>query len=291
MTSESSSKSIKKGLVCEGGAMRGLFTAGVLDVFLENDIQFDGMAGVSAGATFGCNFKSKQKGRTIRYNLRFAHDKRFGSLESLIKTGDLYDAEFCYHILPAELDPFDWDTFLANPMKFYLVATDVSTGKPVYHEIRSKGSEELEWMRASASMPIVSRPVSVSGYELLDGGISNSIPLKFLEHIGYDRNVVILTQDAGYRKSPMQALPISKILLKKHPAIYTAMKERHIMYNAQLDYIEKKEAAGEILVLRPPRPLGISRTEHDTAKLEQVYKTGRLTATEALPQLKEFLKR
>ena len=291
MTSDLKSQSIKKGLVCEGGAMRGLFTAGVLDVFLENDIQFDGMAGVSAGATFGCNFKSRQIGRTIRYNLRFAHDKRFGSLESFIKSGDLYDADFCYHVLPKELDPFDWDTFLKNPMKFYLVATDVATGKPVYHEIKTQSDEELEWMRASASMPMVSRPVSVSGYELLDGGVSNSIPLEFMEHIGYNRNVVILTRDISYRKSPMPALPISKILLKKHPAIYTAMKKRHIMYNAQLKYIEQKESAGEILVIRPTHPLGISRTEHDTDKLEQVYKTGRQTATDVLPALKDFLNR
>ncbi len=280
---------IKRGLICEGGAMRGLFSAGVLDVFLENDIKFDGMAGVSAGATFGCNFKSKQKGRTIRYNLKYAGDKRFGSFESLIKTGDLYDADFCYHVLPTELDPFDWDTFLNNPMKFYLVATDVNTGKPVYHEIKTSGEDELEWMRASASMPIVSKPVSVGGYMLLDGGISNSIPLEFMEHIGYNRNVVILTQDASYRKSPMTGLPVGKMMLKKYPAVYNAMKDRHIMYNGQLDYIRTREAAGDILVIRPPHPLGISRTEHDTDKLEQVYKIGRQTAAEMLDSVRDFL--
>ncbi|SFG09632.1 patatin-like phospholipase family protein [Oribacterium sp. WCC10] len=282
-------KTKKTGLVCEGGAMRGLFTAGVLDVFLENDISFDGMVGVSAGATFGCNYKSRQIGRTIRYSLQFANDKRFGSFESLIKTGDLFDVEFCYHTLPNEIFPFDWDTFLDNPMKFYLVATDVKTGKPVYHEIKDRGDNELEWMRASASMPLVSKPVHVDGYELLDGGISNSIPLEFFEHIGYNRNVVILTQDSDYRKPAMKGLPAAKLLLKKQPAIYTAMEQRHIMYNAQLDYINKREQSGEIFVIRPPKPLDIKRTEHDTDELERVYKLGRSTATEALSDIKDFL--
>ncbi len=280
---------IQRGLICEGGAMRGLFTAGVLDVFLENDISFDGMVGVSAGATFGCNFKSKQIGRTIRYNLQFAGDKRYGSFESFLRTGELYDVDFCYHTIPTELYPFDWDTFLKNPMKFYLVATDVKTGKPVYHECRTSNPDEFEWMRASASMPLVSKPVSVGGYQLLDGGISNSIPLEFFEHIGYNRNVVILTQDITYRKKAIEGAFLTKLFLKKQPAIYTAMEQRHIMYNAQLDYIRKKEECGEIFVIRPPMPLGIKRTEHDRDELERVYKLGRSTALELLPDLKSFL--
>ena len=280
---------LKTGLICEGGAMRGLFTAGVLDVLLENQVTFDGMVGVSAGATFGCNFKSKQIGRTIRYNLQYAGDKRYGSFESLIKTGDLYDTEFCYHTLPNELFPFDWDTFLSNPMKFYIVATDVKTGKPVYHEMKTRKDSELEWLRASASMPLVSKPVSVEGYELLDGGISNSIPLEFFEHIGYKRNVVILTQDINYVKNPMPAGFLTKLLLKKQPAIYTAMSRRHIMYNAQIDYIRRKEAAGEVFVIRPPKPLGIRRVEHDRRELERVYKLGRSTADSLLSELKDFI--
>lgn len=280
---------LKTGLICEGGAMRGLFTAGVLDVLLENQVTFDGMVGVSAGATFGCNFKSKQIGRTIRYNLQYADDKRYGSFESLIKTGDLYDTEFCYHTLPNELFPFDWDTFLSNPMKFYIVATDVKTGKPVYHEMKTRKDSELEWLRASASMPLVSKPVLVDGYELLDGGISNSIPLEFFEHIGYKRNVVILTQDINYVKNPMPTGFLTKLLLKKQPAIYTAMSRRHIMYNAQIDYIRRKEAAGEVFVIRPPEPLGIRRVEHDRRELERVYKLGRSTADSLLSELKEFI--
>ncbi|WP_242945223.1 patatin-like phospholipase family protein [Oribacterium sp. C9] len=280
---------IQTGLICEGGAMRGLFTAGVLDVLLENEVSFDGMVGVSAGATFGCNFKSKQIGRTIRYNLEYAEDKRYGSFTSLIKTGDLYDTEFCYHTLPNELFPFDWDTFLGNPMKFYVVATDVKTGKPVYHEMKSRGDSELEWLRASASMPLVSKPVSVDGYELLDGGISNSVPLEFFEHIGYTRNVVILTQDANYVKEPIPSGFLTKLLLKKQPAIYTAMTKRHIMYNAQIDYIKKKEASGEVFVIRPPEPLGIKRVEHDRVELERVYKLGRNTALSLLSELKDFI--
>lgn len=164
------------GLVMEGGAMRGLFTAGVIDVFLENDITFSAAVGVSAGAAFGCNFKSRQNGRVLRYNKRFCNDKRYCSFESLVKTGDLYGADFCYREIPEVLDPFDNDAFEQNPMAFYVVATNVYTGEPVYKRLDKVDGDCYEWMRASASMPMVSRPVKVGGYTLLDGGMSDSIP-------------------------------------------------------------------------------------------------------------------
>ena len=155
--------------------------------------------------------------------------------------------------------------------------------------MKTRKDSELEWLRASASLPLVSKPVSVEGYELLDGGISNSIPLEFFEHIGYKRNVVILTQDINYVKNPMPAGFLTKLLLKKQPAIYTAMSRRHIMYNAQIDYIRRKEAAGEVFVIRPPEPLGIRRVEHDRRELERVYKLGRSTADSLLSELKDFI--
>ena len=278
-----------RGLICEGGAMRGMFTAGVLDVFLEEDIRFDGMVGVSAGATFGCNFKSRQIGRVIRYNKRFAKDKRFCSIESLLKTGNLYNADFCYHEVPEKLDLFDWDSFLANPMKFYMVVTDVDTGRPVYHECKSADTEEMEWFRASASMPLVSRPVSIQGHTYLDGGISNAIPLRFMEHIGYTRNVVILTQDRAYRKKPQPFLQAFHSIQRQYPLTYDAMKHRHQMYNEELEDIHEKEKNGQVFVIQPPEPLGIHRVEHDPEELERVYQLGRSEGKARLSALRDFL--
>jgi predicted patatin/cPLA2 family phospholipase len=172
---------MKLGIVLEGGAMRGLFTAGVLDVLMENGIVCDGMVGVSAGATFGCNYKSKQIGRTLRYNLKYCRDKRYCSFSSLIKTGDLYGADFCYRQIPNELDIFDTKAFLENPMEFYIVCSDIDSGKPLYYKYEKSDDRDLEYMRASASMPLVSRIVEIDGKRLLDGGMTDSIPLQFSE--------------------------------------------------------------------------------------------------------------
>ena len=162
---------MKRALIMEGGAMRGMFTCGVIDVFMENEIAFDGAIGVSAGAVFGCNYKSRQIGRAIRYNKRFARDQRYCSLRSWIRTGNLYGDDFCYRILPDILDPFDRETFRRNPMPFHVVATDIVTGEPVFHLCTDGGKEDIEWMRASSSMPLVSRPVTLDGHLLLDGSL------------------------------------------------------------------------------------------------------------------------
>ena len=175
----------KKVLILEGGAMRGMFTCGVIDVFMENGINFDGAAGISAGATFGCNYKSRQIGRAIRYNKKYSRDWRYCSLRSLIKTGDLYGAEFCYHTMPEQLDPFDTETFRNDPMEFYIGATDVETGEVRFHKCTDGGDTDIEWMRASASMPVVSNIVSVDGYRMLDGGIVCSVPYEYMEQQGF----------------------------------------------------------------------------------------------------------
>ena len=178
----------------EGGAMRGMFTCGVIDVMQEAGITFDGAIGVSAGAVLGCNYKSEQIGRAYRYTRQYCKDYRYGSMKSFRKTGNAYDVDFCYHEIPEKLDVFDKEAFKANPMIFYAVATDVVTGKAVYHKCSDGEREDIEWLRASASMPLVSRVVNINGHNLLDGGIGDSIPLKFMEEQGFDRNVVILTQ-------------------------------------------------------------------------------------------------
>ena len=280
---------MKTGLILEGGAMRGMFTAGVIDVMMENGIKFDGAIGVSAGAAFGCNYKSNQPGRVIRYNKKYCRDKRYCSIRSLIKTGDMYGADFCYHEMPEKLDIFDCDTFRQSPMEFYAVCTDIVSGKPVYKRLENADYADMEWLRASASMPLASRIVELDGYCLLDGGISDSIPLKYFESIGYDRNIVVLTQPRGYVKGKNKLMLPLKISLKKYPAVIKALADRHIMYNETIKYIEQKEKSGEILVIRPEKALEIGRTEHNPDKLERVYQTGRLAAGKALGDIITFL--
>lgn len=277
------------GLVLEGGAMRGMFTSGVLDIFLENGIEFGGTVGVSAGATFGCNYKSRQIGRSIRYNKRFSKDWRYCSLRSLIATGDMYGAKFCYDTLPKELDPLDFKTYASNPMEFYIVASDADTGKPVYKKLETCDDADLTWMRASASMPLVSKPVKIDGYTLLDGGMTDSIPLKFSESLGYDHNVVILTQPRNFVKKPNKLIPLMRIALRKYPELVKAMANRHNMYNEQTRYIFEKADRGEVLVICPDKPLVISRTEKNPDELERVYQEGRKAGESFLPEVKKFL--
>ena len=280
---------VKKGLVLEGGAMRGMFSSGVLDVFLENGITFDGAVGVSAGATFGCNFKSRQIGRAIRYNKKYSHNWRYCSFRSLILTGDLYGADFCYDRLPNELDVFDLAAYRANPMEFYCVASDCRTGKPVYKKLETCDGQDLIWMRASASMPLASHVVKIDGYELLDGGMTDSVPLRFFEGLGYNRNVVILTQPRDFRKKPASLMWLVKAALHRYPLAVQAMKNRPQVYNEETADVFAKADRGEVFVICPEKPLGISRTEKDPDELQRVYDEGRRIATAVLPKLRAFL--
>ena len=268
--------------------MRGMFTAGVCDVLMEHSIKFDGAIGVSAGATFGCNYKSHQIGRVIRYNKRFAHNWKYCSLRSLFLTGDLYGADFCYNAIPNKLDLFDYDTYASNPMRFYVVASDCETGEPIYKELPTGRGNELTWMRASASMPLVSSVVKVDGYKLLDGGMTDSIPLAKFQEMGYNKNVVILTQPREFTKEPDSLLPLMRLSLRKYPKLLAQMENRHIAYNKQHDYALEQEKAGKAMVLCPKKPLGISRVEHDPKKLQQSYDVGRNVATERLEEIKNF---
>ena len=277
------------GLVLEGGAMRGMFTAGVLDVFMENGITFDGAVGVSAGAVFGCNLKSRQIGRVIRYNTRFCRDPRYCSMHSLLTSGDLYNADFCYHQVPEVLDPFDKTAYDSNPMTFYVVATDVETGKAVYHRCDKADRESYAWMRASASMPMVSRIVELEGKKLLDGGIADSIPLRFFQSIGYEKNVVVLTQPRDFVKTPNDHLPAMRVLLRKYPKLLQTAAVRHHAYNAQTAFVRQEEAAGRAFVIAPEAPLKIGSVEKDPEELRRVYRLGRKAAEKQLEAMKRFL--
>ncbi len=278
------------GLVLEGGAMRGLFTAGVLDVFMENGIRFDNVIGVSAGACFGCNYVSGQIGRTIRYNMKYARDKRYCSITSLIKTGDMFGAEFCYRTLPKELDPFDEAAFVSSGIPFYLVVTDVVTGQAGYHHMQDAGDEEMEWIRASSSMPLVSNIVEIDGGKYLDGGMTDAIPLKASEALGCTRNVTILTKPRGYRKSPEKTMPLIKWKYREYPNMVHAMQVRHIAYNEQLDHCFRQEKAGNNFVICPKSPLPLGHVCHDPLVMREAYEIGRNEAGELMPALERFLK-
>jgi len=280
---------MKKGLVLEGGGLRSLFSEGVFDVMLENGVCFDGMIGVSAGASIGCNFKTKQIGRGLRYNSNFAKDKRYISLWSLFKTGDLVSKDFGYHTIPVIYDVVDSKTFEENPIDCHVVCTDVDTGETIVKQLYKIDYDGLEWLRASSSMPIVSRPVTLEGHRMLDGGISNSIPLEYFQSIGYDRNVVILTQPSGYFKKKTKLMPFFHIFCHNMPKIVEAMARRHEMYNAQLRYVAEEEKKGKTLLICPKESLPIGRVEMNPEKMKHVYDLGRKAGLENIEKIKEFL--
>lgn len=279
------------GLVLEGGAMRGLFTAGVIDVLMERGITFDGMIGVSAGAAFGCNYKSGQIGRVLRYNTEYCRDPRYCGFRSLFTTGNIFSTEFCYGEVPLRLDPFDFGAFERNPMRFYVVCTDIETGLPVYHEYKGYADHGFDWIRASASMPIVSQIVEIDSQKLLDGGVADSIPVQFFESIGYRRNVVVLTQPKGYVKQKNRALPLIRRKYRAYPRLTEAMEHRHEMYNAELRAVEQGEAEGRLFVIRPDAPIPVQRVERNPDHLRQAYSLGLSAAEKAFPAMEEFLKR
>ncbi|MBQ5728797.1 MAG: patatin family protein [Bacteroidaceae bacterium] len=278
----------KIGLVLEGGAMRGLFSAGVMDVMMEQGIPIDGIVGVSAGACFGCNYVTGQIGRAIRYNKQFAGDKRYCGFGSLLRTGNYYNAEFTYHIVPTQYDVFDTPTFEASPMEYHVVCTDVATGK-AHYQLCQEGSHTLfEWIRASASMPLVAKMVEMNGKKYLDGGISDSIPLKFFQDKGYDKNIVILTQPEGYLKKPMPLLSVMKRKYRKFPELVKAMAQRHEMYNAQLEYVKAEERAGRCIVIRPHQSIEVGHFGISAEAMQHIYDQGREAATKVLDKLKAY---
>ncbi len=281
---------MKTGLILEGGAMRGMFTAGVMDVMMENDIVFDGAIGVSAGAAFGCNYKSKQIGRAARYNMKYCDDKRYCGIGSLIKTGNIFSTDFAYGEVPMKKDIFDFYTYKNNPMEFYVVCTDIESGEAVYHRYDDFSDHGFDWIRASASMPLVSEIVEIDGVKMLDGGVADSIPLKYFESIGYDRNVVILTRPGDYRKKKNNIIPLIKLKYKKYPEFVKAMEERHIKYNETLEYIAAEEQKGNVLVIRPDEALPVGRIERNRDNLKAAYEIGRNTAIRKLDKVRKFLK-
>ena len=279
---------MKKGLVLEGGAMRGLYTAGIIDVMMEAGVEPDGIIGVSAGAAFGCNYKSRQIGRAIRYNMRFAKDPRYSGIRSLLTTGDYFNAQFGYHIVPKQYDIFDDDAFENNPMEFVVVCTDVLTGNPVYRSLTQANYDTYEWIRASASMPLASKVVELEGMKLLDGGVADSIPLEHFEKMGYERNVVILTQPDGYQKEHNRLMPLMRVALRRYPEMIKAMDTRHLMYNRELEYVRQAEKEGRCLVIRPEEKIPIGHISHDPDQMRLVYDMGRELGKKRIHEIKAY---
>lgn len=279
---------MKRGLVLEGGALRGLFSAGVMDVLMENNIHPDGIIGVSAGAAFGCNIISKQPGRVIRYNKNLAHDWRYASYRSLLTTGDYFGGEYAYHYMPFYIDKFDTETFDNNPQEFWVVCTNVGTGKAHYQRIDKIDYTALEYIRASASMPLFAKVVNIDGKKYLDGGVSDSIPLAFFQEQGFERNIVVATQPKGYQKQPNKLMPLIRLWLHRYPRMIRVMRKRHIMYNKQLAYLEQETKKGNTFIIRPKTKLPIEHLCHKPEVMQQTYDLGRQAAEECLEKLKTF---
>ena len=268
--------------------MRGMFTMGIVDLMCEQGIRVDGIVGVSAGVCFGCNYKSHQPGRALRYNMALMRDPRYMGLRSLLRTGNLFDAEFSYHTVPTEIDVFDAAAFAADPSEFHVVCTDAVTGEPVYKQLTQVDYEALEWIRASSSMPLVTKPVRLEGRLLLDGGMVDSIPLQHAEQLGFERNIVILTQPRGFRKQPTRLMPLFRLFMRKYPRMIEVMANRHAMYNRQLDYLLEQERAGKALLVFPDAPLQIGRTEKRPEEMQRVYDLGRRKGEECLQRIRRF---
>ncbi|MBQ8379254.1 MAG: patatin family protein [Clostridia bacterium] len=278
---------MKVGLLLEGGAMRGLYTVGVLDILMDNNIKVDTIIGVSAGALFGVNFKSKQRQRALRYNLKYANDKRYMGMNSLLKTGNIMNKEFCFDIVPYELDIFDFKTFEKSPEEFYAVVTNVETGKPEYIKIDDL-DEKMEYLRASGSMPFVSKFVEIDGKKYLDGGTADSIPIEKMLEMGLDKIIVVLTRPIEYRKKKSNKI-MPKLFYSKYPNFVNTINNRYKRYNEQVEKIIELEKQGKIFVVRPTKTVKMKRVENDTNKLQEMYDLGINDANNLIKDLKEYL--
>lgn len=281
----------KIGLVLEGGAMRGMYTAGVLDTLMENKIKVDGIVGVSAGALFGVNYFSKQKGRVIRYNKKYCGDKRYMSMRSLFFTGNIINKNFAFYKITKKLDPFDNETFKKAGKIYIATATNVKTGKPEYFEIKDV-FEQLEELRATSAMPFASRMIKINGEKYLDGGISDSIPIDKCKSLGFEKIIVVLTQPLEYRKKSLSKKKEDKVRkkFKKYPSLIETMMDRHQNYNDTIERIIDMESKKEIFVVRPSDKINIELMEKNPEKLQEIYDLGVQNCKAIIRDLKKFIK-
>ena len=278
---------MKVGLVLEGGAMRGMYTAGVLDIFLDNEMKFDGIIGVSAGVLFGVNYLSKQRGRVIRYNKKFIKDKRYMGFWSLLTTGNIINKDFSFYEVPQKLDVFDNETFMKSDIDFFATVTNVETGEPEYIKLNDLFAQ-MEVLRATSAMPYVSQIVELENGKYLDGGVSDSIPVEKCKEMGYDKVIVILTRPLDYRKKKPKEF-IAKTYYRKYPKFAKTLNNRYKMYNDTVEKIIELENKKEIFVIRPSKTLKIKRIEKDAGKLQEMYDLGLEDGQKVLEDLKKYL--
>ncbi len=279
---------INAGLVLEGGGMRGVYTAGVLDFFIDKGLYFNSIYAVSAGACHSCSYLSKQRGRAFRVNVDYLKDKRYCSVRSLIKTGDMFGADMCYDIIPNQLDLYDYEEFVKYEGEFFSVITNCNTGKAEYVKIKDM-QKDIIAVRASSSLPILSKNVFIDGKEYLDGGISDPIPIASSIQGGNKKNVVILTQCEDYRKQPNKIMTLIKSKYRKYPNLIEAMGSRHIRYNGALDLIKEEQEKRNAFVIRPQVAPNIGRVEKNKDKLSTLYQNGYNDAEKCYDKLIEFL--
>lgn len=278
----------KVGLVVEGGGLRAMYAAGVLDALLEANVHFDAVIGVSAGAIHGASFVSGQKGRSLRYTLKYCGgDKLFG-FKNLIKTGSFMNNEFCYHTLPDELDVYDHEAFRKRNIPFYVVASNIETGKPEYFRMTDMLSQ-IDLLQASASLPYISRPVKWEGKKLLDGGCLDPVPLRFMQSLGFERNVVVLTQKSAVRKKDRDAL-LSSVFYRKYPNFVRGFKETDAKFNELLSSLPEA-SDDKVFVIRPSEVLSTPRLTHDPEKIRATYDLGYRNGSSRMEALAEWLER
>lgn len=278
---------MRVGLVLEGGAMRGMFTAGVLDVFMENNIKVTDIVGVSAGTLFGINYVSKQPKRALRYNLRYINDNRYMSIKSLMRTGNLINKDFTYYKLPFQLDVFDNKTFKQSDINFFATVTNIETGEAEFIKIED-AFKQMETLRATSALPFISEIIEINGKKYLDGGIANSIPVDYFEKQNYDKIIVILTRPIDYRKKKSTGVQF-KVAYSKYPKLIEKLENRYKDYNDTVERIVELEKQGKVLVIRPDEEITIKRLEKDTDKLQHVYDLGIKNGKESIERVKNYL--
>ena len=276
------------GLVLEGGGMKGVYTAGVLDFFLDKGVEFSGVYGVSAGACHMCSYLSGQRGRALEVCVDYLDTRKYCSAESLLTTGDLFNVNMAYHLIPEYLNPYDYEAFHKYKGKAYAVVTNIETGKPEYLRIRDM-KKEIDAIRASASLPLVSRNVKYNGKLYLDGGLSDAVPICKSILDGNKKNVVILTKEEGYVRTPASHLGLLKLRYLRYPKVYELMAGRHLAYNDTMDYLKKQQENGQAFVLRPKKKSEVGRIEKNTEKLKALYEEGYRDAEENFTLLQNYL--
>lgn len=279
---------MKNGLILEGGGMRGAYTCGVLDAFLDYDIETDGVIGVSAGICHGCSYVSKQRERAFRVMSDYLNDRRYMSMQSLLRTGDLFNAQFVYHTIPEKLNRYDFDTFNRSHTRLYAVCSNLDSGEAEYIRLIHM-EQDVEYVRASASLPLLSRIVELDGKKLLDGGVSDSIPIRKFQSMGYEKNIVVLTQHEGYRKKKSASIPLIRARYHAYPHFVAKMEDRHLRYNETLDYLKEQEQQGKVLIIRPKQPVNISRLEKNVSKLQALYDEGYEDTAKMISEIRAFL--